>query len=96
MSRLVRRHPALIARILTVGVSAAATAGIVTLLARSSDRAEPIEPNDRTIEVRIGNEVGDDEARAALRAWLEGQPDLTDDAELTIVDAPPDTVSAPS
>lgn len=95
-----RRHPALAARIVTAGVSLAATATIVAVLARANDRSEPSGPStrssERSVEVRVGNDVSDDEARAAIRAWLDGRPDLTDGAELTVVDAVADVESTPS
>lgn len=90
------RHPALVARVLTAGLSVAATLGIVAVMARDSQQVTPAGSSERTVEVRIGAEVGDAEARESLRAWLEGQPDLDRDGSLTVVDAPPDTTSAPS
>ena len=90
------RHPALAARVLTAGLSVAAALGIVAALARDSQRTAPQGSSERSVEVRIGERVSDAEARASLRAWLEGQPDLDRDGGLTVVDAPPDTTSAPS
>jgi DNA-binding transcriptional regulator YdaS (Cro superfamily) len=85
-----------VARVLTAGLSVAAALGIVTAMARDSQRrAVPASPA-RTVEVRIGGEVSDEEARAALRAWLEGRPDLQRDGSVTVVDSPPDTTTAPS
>lgn len=90
------RHPALVARVVTAGLSVAAALGIVAVMARDSQRPTPAGASGRTVEVRIGEDVGDAEARESLRAWLKGQPDLDRDGSLTIVDAPPDTTSAPS
>lgn len=90
------RHPALVARVLTAGMSVAAALGIVAAMARDSQRRPPAAPTTRTVEVRIGEDVSDAEARDALRAWLEGQPDLDRDGSLTVVDSPPDTTTAPS
>lgn len=92
----VRRHPALVARVLTAGFSVAAACGIVAVLARDSQRESPVGSTGRTVEVRIGEDVDGGEARAALRAWLEGQPDLDRGGGLTVVDSPPDTATAPS
>ncbi len=89
------RHPALVARVLTAGLSVAAALGIVATMARDSQRRPPA-PTTRSVEVRIGEDVSDAEARAALRSWLEGQPDLDRDGSLTVVDSPPDTTTAPS
>lgn len=85
------------ASVLTLGASVSAMLGIVALLARD----EPAVPDDpdgqrRLVEVRIGNDVTDDEARAAVRAWLEDQPDLGQGGALRVVDAPPDTITSPS
>jgi Flp pilus assembly protein TadB len=90
------RHPALVARVLTAGLSLAAALGIVAVMARDSQRRTATAATSRTVEVRIGEDVSDAEARAALRAWLEGQPDLDRDGGLTVVDSPPDTTTAPS
>lgn len=95
MSSPFARHSALIARILTAGVSAAAALGIVAWLARDSQEATP-DGAPRLVEVRIGAGVDDDEARRALEAWLEGSPDVTTGAGLAVVDLPADTVSEPS
>ncbi len=81
---------------LTAGLSAAAAFGIIAVLARDSRRAPPTSSPERAVEVRIGEDVTGAEARAALRAWLEGQPDLDREGRLTVVDSPPDTTSAPS
>lgn len=89
------RHPALAARILTVGLSTATALGIVAVFARDSPRSSPAGPAP-SVEVRIGDEVDDDDARAALRAWLEGRADLTTEGGLTVVDTPADTFSEPS
>lgn len=71
--------------------------GIVAALARD----EPAAPDDRgdeerLVEVRIGNDVTDDQARSAIRAWLDDQPDLGHGGALRVVDAPPDTFTSPS
>jgi hypothetical protein len=89
------RHPALVARVLTAGVSVAAALGIIAAMARDSQRRAPASTT-RTVEIRIGGDVSDTEARAALRSWLEGQPDLDRGGPLTVVDSPPDTTTAPS
>ena len=89
------RHPAMVARILTAGLSTAAAFGIVALVARDSRRVDPAEPA-RVVEVRIGDEVGDAEVRSALEAWLEGRTDLATGGGLTVVDLPADTTSEPS
>jgi len=91
-----RRHPARAARVLTAGLSAAAAFGIVAAIAHHSDRGAPADSPERSVEVRIGRDVGDDRARRALRAWLAGQPDLDRDDSLTVVDGPADTASVPS
>lgn len=90
------RHPALVARVVTVGFSAAAAFALVAVMARGSTRDAQAPASQRTVEVRIGRQVDDAEARAALRAWLDGNPDLGGDGSVTVVDAPPDTTSAPS
>ena len=90
------RHPALVARVLTAGLSLAAALGIVAAMARDSQRRTVTASTGRTVEVRIGEDVSDAEARAALRSWLEGQPVLDRDGALTVVDSPPDTTTAPS
>jgi len=96
MMRQVRvRHPALVARIITAGVSVAATFGIVAAIARDGQRSPSHDP-ERLVEVRIGPGVDDGDARAALRAWIEGRPDLTRDASLFFVDDPADTETGPS
>ncbi|MEM7324573.1 MAG: hypothetical protein AAF531_15900 [Actinomycetota bacterium] len=95
MSERRPRHPALVARIVTLGASMAAALGLVGLFARNSQQATAVDPG-RLVEVRIGDEVGDDEARRAVEAWLEGQTDLTTGGDLTVVDLPPDTMSEPS
>lgn len=91
-----RRHPARAARVLTAGLSTAAAFGIVAAMAHHSEQDEPAGSPDRNVEVRIGRDVGDDQARRALRAWLEGQPDLDRDDSLTVVDGPADSASMPS
>jgi hypothetical protein len=95
MSTTGPRHPALAARILTLGLSATAALGLVALFARDSQRTAPT-GSTRLVEVRIGDEVDDDEARSALREWLEGRSDLTTEGGLTVVDLPADAVSEPS
>ncbi len=95
MSTIRPRHPALAARIVTFGISVAAALGLVGLFARDGQRAATAGPS-RSVEVRIGDEVDDDEARRALRAWLDGTADLGTGGDLTVVDLPPDTVSEPS
>lgn len=89
------RHPAIAARILTVGLSTAAVIALVALFDRAGERSSPTQPA-RLVEVRIGDDVDDDEARRALQAWLEGDPDLTVGGDLTVVDLPADTESEPS
>ena len=84
------------ARVLTAGLSLAAALGIVAAMARDSQRRTAPASTGRTVEVRIGGEVSDAEARTALRAWLEGQPDIDRDGSLTVVESPPDTTTAPS
>ncbi|HSJ46173.1 MAG TPA: hypothetical protein VK923_15975 [Euzebyales bacterium] len=81
---------------LTAGLSVAAALGLVAAMARDSRREAPPGSTARTVEVRIGEDVSDAEAREALRSWLEGQPDLDRDGSLTVVDSPPDTTTAPS
>ncbi|MBW3605110.1 MAG: hypothetical protein KY460_09415 [Actinobacteria bacterium] len=90
------RHPAFVARALTAGLSVAAALGVVAVMARDSQHRTAPSSTARTVEVRIGEDVSDAEARAALRSWLEGQPDLDRDGSLTVVDSPPDTTTAPS
>jgi predicted outer membrane lipoprotein len=82
--------------VLTAGLSTAAAFGIVAALAHDSDTDERPGAPERTVEVRIGNEVTDDQARRALRTWLEGQPDLDLDDSLTVVEGPADSASLPS
>jgi predicted outer membrane lipoprotein len=91
-----RRHPARAARVLTAGLSTAAAFGIVAALAYDSEQDDAAGSPGRSVEVRIGDQVGDDEARRALRAWLEGQPDLDRDGSLRVVDGPADSTSMPS
>jgi hypothetical protein len=93
---IIRRHPALVARILTAGLSAAAALGIVGAMARGAGPSGAAVPSDRAVEVRVGNEVDDAEARRAIRAWIERAGDLDTDVPLRVVDAPADTTSAPS
>ncbi|MEM9132275.1 MAG: hypothetical protein AAF962_17615 [Actinomycetota bacterium] len=93
-----RRHPALEARILTFGLSAAAALGIVGALARGGERTATAEPTT-VVEVRIGGATaGDVDAatREALDAWLVGGADLPPGADLTIVERQPEVVSEPS
>lgn len=90
------RHPALVARVLTAGLSAAAAFAMIAVMGRHSTSDATAPASERTVEVRIGAEVDEADARAALGAWLEGRPDLARDGAVTIVDAPPDTTSAPS
>ncbi|HSK91028.1 MAG TPA: hypothetical protein VK875_06935 [Euzebyales bacterium] len=90
-----RRHPAAAARVLTAGLSTAAAFGIVAALAHDSQRQETTSP-DRSVEVRIGEDVDEDQARQAIESWLEGQPSLDRDGSLTVVEGPVDTVSQPS
>jgi predicted outer membrane lipoprotein len=82
--------------VLTAGLSTAAAFGIVAALANDSDRDGAMDAPERTVEVRIGTDVSDDQARRALRSWLEGQPDLDRDDSLTVVDGPADSASLPS
>ncbi|MEM9565506.1 MAG: hypothetical protein AAGA93_22980 [Actinomycetota bacterium] len=89
------RHPALVARIVTFGLSVGAALGLVGLFARDGQRPASTGP-PRSVEVRIGDEVDDAEARDALRAWLDGTGDLGTGGDLTVVDLPPDTISEPS
>ncbi|MEM7272413.1 MAG: hypothetical protein AAF547_04975 [Actinomycetota bacterium] len=96
MSATRRPHPALAARILTAGLSTATAFAIIALLARESQRAPQQDERPRLIEVRIGDGLDDDEARNALRAWLDGRQDLTTAGDLTVVDLPPDIESEPS
>ncbi len=92
-----RRRPALAASVLTLGASITAMVGIVALLARDDPSAlDDRDGQGRLVEVRIGNDVTDDQARAAVRAWLEDQPDLGQSGALRVVDAPPDTITSPS
>lgn len=81
---------------LTAGLSTAAAFGIVAALAHDSDSDDAAGSPGSSVEVRIGDQVGDDEARRALRAWLEGQPDLDRDESLRVVDGPADSASMPS
>lgn len=90
------RHPALVARVLAAGLSVSAALAIVAAMARDSQRRAAPASTGRTVEVRIGEDVSDAEARAALRSWLEGQPHLDRDGSLTVVESPPDTTTAPS
>jgi hypothetical protein len=93
----VRARPALVACVLTAGASLAATGGLVAIMARSADDSRPPGVDRRrTVEVRIGEDVNEDEARSALREWLADQPDVRREGGLTVVDAAPDTVSEPS
>jgi hypothetical protein len=64
-------------------------------LARSGE-TPGIDAAEQRVEVRIGHDVSESEARAAVRAWLDGQPALGTRAALTVVDAPADTTSSPS
>ncbi len=92
-----RRRPALAASVLTLGASITAMLGIVALLARDDPAAlDDRDGQRRVVEVRIGNDVTDDQARAAVRAWLEDQPDLGQGGALRVVDGPPDTLTSPS
>jgi len=82
--------------VLAAGLSVTAALAIVAAMARDSQRRAAPASTGRTVEVRIGEDVSDAEARAALRSWLEGQPHLDRDGSLTVVDSPPDTTTAPS
>jgi hypothetical protein len=82
--------------VLTAGLSTAAALGIVAALAHDSEQDETARSPRQSVEVRIGDDVGDEEARRALRAWLEGQPNLDRDDSLTVVSGPADTASMPS
>jgi hypothetical protein len=82
--------------VLTAGLSAAAAFGVVAALAHDSEQENPARSPRQRVEVRIGDDVGDEEARRALQAWLEGQPNLDRDDSLTVTSGPADTASMPS
>jgi hypothetical protein len=90
------RHPAAAARVLTLGLAASGFFALLAAFARTSPDGEPAESPSRRIEVRIGDDVDTRELRAALEAWLAGDPDVDRDGGLRLVEAPADTVTVPS
>jgi hypothetical protein len=89
------RHPAAVARVLTLGLATSGFFVLMALLARQPNDGQPAQ-TPRRIEVRIDDDVGTPELRAALEAWLAGDPDVAAEGGLLVVDAPPDTETAPS
>ena len=81
---------------MTAGLSTAAAFGIIAALAHDSERDDTTTSPRQSVEVRIGDDVSDEQARRALQAWLEGQPDLERDDALTVIRAPADSASMPS
>jgi predicted outer membrane lipoprotein len=82
--------------VLTAGLSTAAAFGIVAALAHDSEQEDTARSPRQRVEVRIGDDVGDEEARRALQTWLQGQPNLDRDDSLTVTSGPADTASQPS
>jgi predicted outer membrane lipoprotein len=82
--------------VLTAGLSTAAAFGIVAALAHDSEQEDTATSPRESVEVRIGDDVGDEQARRALQAWLEGQPNLDRDDSLTVARGPADSASMPS
>lgn len=90
------RHPAATARVVTVGLAVSGFFALVAVFARSSPADTPDDSSPRRIEVRVGDDVDTAELRAALERWLAGDPDVDRDGGLRVVEAPPDTATAPS
>jgi hypothetical protein len=91
-----KRHPAAVARVLTVGLATSGFFALMALLARQPTESAPTDSPSQRIEVRIGDEVATAELQAALETWLAGDPDVDRDGGLRVVHAPPDTETVPS
>lgn len=92
----IARHPAAVARVLTLGVAASGFFALMAVLARTAPDGAPAGSPARRIEVRVGDEVDTAELRAALETWLDGDPDVDREGGLRVVEAAPDTETAPS
>jgi hypothetical protein len=90
------RHPAAVARVLTLGLSGSAFFALMALFARYAHEGAPTGSPSQRIEVRIGDEVDTAELRAALETWLAGDPDVDSEGGLRVVQAPADTQTVPS
>jgi hypothetical protein len=90
------RHPAAVARVLTLGLAASGFFALVAMFARTAPDGVSVDSPSRRIEVRIGDDVDTAELRAALEAWLAGDPDVEREGGLRVVEAPADTATVPS
>jgi hypothetical protein len=90
------RHPAAVARVLTLGLGASGFFALMALFARQAPDGPATDSPSRRIEVRIGDDVDTAELRAALEAWLAGDPDVERDGGLRVVHAPADVETVPS
>ena len=90
------RHPAAVARVLTLGLGCSGFFALLAVFARQANHDSPAESPPQRIEVRVGNDVETAELTAALEAWLAGDPDLDSEGGLRVVQAPPDTETVPS
>jgi hypothetical protein len=90
------RHPAAVARVLTLGLAASGFFALMALFARHADERVSTGSQSQRIEVRIGDDVDTAELRAALERWLAGDPDVDREGGLRVVHAPADTETVPS
>ena len=90
------RHPAAVARVVTLGLGASGFFALIALFARHAQEGSPPDSPSQRIEVQIGDEVETAELRAALETWLAGDPDVDREGGLRVVHAPADTETVPS
>lgn len=90
------RHPAAVARVLTLGLGTSGFFALMALFARHAHEGAPTGSPSQRIEVRIGDDVDTAELRAALERWLAGDPDVDRDGGLRVVHGPADTETVPS
>ena len=85
------RHPAAVARVVTLGLGASGFFALMALFARNAHENSPARSPAQRIEVRI-----DDEVDTAELQWLAGDPDVEREGGLRVVHAPADTETVPS
>jgi hypothetical protein len=90
------RHPAAVARVVTLGLGVSGFFALMALFARNAHENSPARSPAQRIEVRIDDEVNTAELHAALEEWLAGDPDVEREGGLRVVDAPADTETVPS
>jgi hypothetical protein len=92
------RHPAAVARVVTLGLGASGFFALMALFARNAHENgnSPAPSPAQRIEVRIDDEVNTAELHAALEEWLAGDPDVEREGGLRVVHAPADTETVPS